>query len=61
MNKATKVTVAVMVCTILLLCQSARGQRLRCRPGSMVCEVKRSFITKQVKRNKFMLRATPSR
>ena len=60
MNKVTKVTVLVIVCAILIL-RTSRGQRLRCTPGSMVCGGKRSFITKQVKSNKFMLFTTPSR
>ena len=60
MNKVAKVTVLVMVCGILIL-HPSHEQRLRCGPGSMVCGRKRSFITKQVKRNKFMLFTTPSR
>lgn len=61
MNKVTKVTVLGIICTILLLCQSSSGQRLRCVPGSMLCGDKRSLIAKQVRRNKSMLFTTPSR
>lgn len=53
MNKLTKTTLMAMVCAILLVCQSARAQR--CRPGSMVCELGRSFIPKQVKSLKSLL------